>query len=392
MPLLAPRSIAFVGASARPNTPGHDMVRMIRARRLSRHGPRRQSRTTPRSKASRALPSLADLPAPPDLAVLSVKQRAARGDAMREAIAVGARPAVIFASGMLDDDRTPPLASGSPPWRAPRGMPICGANCMGFYNDLDGVWICGFPSPRAAAAAARSRSSRIPAACSARSRTTIRACASRSPISPGQELTATRRRLHRLRGRAAGGEGRSASSSRRRAIPTGFARRSKRPPQRGVPVVALKVGRTEAAAAAALTHTGAMAGSDLAYEALFDRYGVVRVETLDELAAHAAPLRDGPPCGAGRARLHPRFGRRARDDHRPRRTRRRRVRGDRRRRQGSDLPRSSTRASKPTIRSMPGEPATDFVGAVRSVLPRAARRRRRGARPVRAPTSATATI
>ena len=29
-PLLAPRSIAFVGASARPNTPGHDMLRMIR--------------------------------------------------------------------------------------------------------------------------------------------------------------------------------------------------------------------------------------------------------------------------------------------------------------------------------------------------------------------------
>ena len=28
------------------------------------------------------------------------------------------------------------------------GMPICGGNCMGFYNDLDGVWICGFPSPR----------------------------------------------------------------------------------------------------------------------------------------------------------------------------------------------------------------------------------------------------
>ena len=29
-PLLAPRSIAFVGASARPNTPGNDMMRMIR--------------------------------------------------------------------------------------------------------------------------------------------------------------------------------------------------------------------------------------------------------------------------------------------------------------------------------------------------------------------------
>ena len=46
-----------------------------------------------------------------------------------------------------------------------------------------------------------------------------------------------------------------------------------------MPVVALKVGRTEAAAAAALTHTGAVAGSDAAYAALFDRCGVLRVGT-----------------------------------------------------------------------------------------------------------------
>ena len=38
------------------------------------------------------------------------------------------------------------------------------------------------------------------------------------------------------------------------------------------------------AAAMARTHTGALAGDDAAYRALFDRYGVVRVDTLDELA------------------------------------------------------------------------------------------------------------
>jgi acyl-CoA synthetase (NDP forming) len=67
--------------------------------------------------------------------------------------------------------------------------------------------------------------------------------------------------------------------------PAGLARAFARAAQRGVPVVALKVGRTEAAAAAALTHTGAIAGSDAAWEALFDRYGVIRVDTIDELAA-----------------------------------------------------------------------------------------------------------
>jgi acyl-CoA synthetase (NDP forming) len=42
-----------------------------------------------------------------------------------------------------------------------------------------------------------------------------------------------------------------------------------------------------------------MAGSDLAYDALFDRHGVIRVETLDELALHAAAAGDRPPGGAG---------------------------------------------------------------------------------------------
>ncbi|MEI7931261.1 MAG: acetate--CoA ligase family protein, partial [Actinomycetes bacterium] len=68
---------------------------------------------------------------------------------------------------------------------------------------------------------------------------------------------------------------------------------------RGVPVVVLKLGRTAAAAAAALTHTGAMAGSDLAYEALFDHYGVVRVETLDELACSLLLFSTGRRARAG---------------------------------------------------------------------------------------------
>ena len=52
-----------------------------------------------------------------------------------------------------------------------------------------------------------------------------------------------------------------------------------------IPVVILKAGRSEQAAALALSHSGAIAGNDAAYRALFDRHGVSRVETLDELAA-----------------------------------------------------------------------------------------------------------
>src|SRR5205823_12794814 len=81
--------------------------------------------------------------------------------------------------------------------------------------------------------------------------------------------------------------------------PKGFAAALARAADRGVPVVALKVGRTEAAAAAALTHTGALAGSDLACGALFDRYGVIRVETLDELASTLLLLSSGRRIGPG---------------------------------------------------------------------------------------------
>jgi len=53
--------------------------------------------------------------------------------------------------------------------------------------------------------------------------------------------------------------------------------------ERDVPIVALKVGRTERGAQLALAHSGALAGQDAAYDALFAHYGVQRVKSLDEM-------------------------------------------------------------------------------------------------------------
>ncbi|MFM2421587.1 MAG: hypothetical protein RL291_117, partial [Pseudomonadota bacterium] len=53
------------------------------------------------------------------------------------------------------------------------------------------------------------------------------------------------------------------------------------------PVVAIKAGRSAAAARAAASHTGALAGSDLAYSAAFRRAGVLRVGELHDLFAAA---------------------------------------------------------------------------------------------------------
>jgi acetyltransferase len=63
------------------------------------------------------------------------------------------------------------------------------------------------------------------------------------------------------------------------------------------PVVAVKAGRFEQSARAAVSHTGALAGSDAVYDAAFRRAGILRVYTLEELFDAAETLAvTGPPA------------------------------------------------------------------------------------------------
>ena len=59
---------------------------------------------------------------------------------------------------------------------------------------------------------------------------------------------------------------------------------------RAKPVIVVKAGRQALGAKAALTHTGALAGSDAVYDAAFRRAGLLRVLDLDELFAAAETL------------------------------------------------------------------------------------------------------
>jgi acetyltransferase len=60
------------------------------------------------------------------------------------------------------------------------------------------------------------------------------------------------------------------------------------------PIIVIKVGRTEAAAKAAASHTGSLTGSDEVLHAAFRRVGVLRVETIAELFHMAGVLAKQP--------------------------------------------------------------------------------------------------
>ena len=69
--------------------------------------------------------------------------------------------------------------------------------------------------------------------------------------------------------------------------------------ERGKRVVVMKVGRSEAGAQAAASHTASLAGSDQVYEGLFRQYGVWRARSIDELfdVAYACSVNAPAPLG-----------------------------------------------------------------------------------------------
>ena len=78
--------------------------------------------------------------------------------------------------------------------------------------------------------------------------------------------------------------------------PTFFSEVAVRALEHGVPIVALKSGRTEAAARLTLGHTSSLAGEDSLYEAFFERLGIIRVDSLSRMLetlkvlSHVGPL------------------------------------------------------------------------------------------------------
>ena len=280
-PLLAPRSIAFIGASVRPDTPGNSMVRMPKlagfAGRLYPINPNYDS-----VEGLRCFPSLAALPETVDHVVLGVANARLEA-ALDDAIAHGARAATIFASGVLDHDTAPRLSQRIARKAKAAGLALCGGNCMGFYNLPLKLRVVGFPSDLDMPAGSISFIAQSGSVFGALSHNDRRLKFNLSISSGGEWVTSSADYLDWALAQ---------ETTRVAALflesvrdPARFVAALQKAAERNIPVVVLKVGRTPESAAMALSHTGAIAGSDAAYDALFARYGVIRVDSLDEMAA-----------------------------------------------------------------------------------------------------------
>lgn len=294
-PLVMPGSIALVGASARPESSGNALIQMCRIDGYKgRVYPVNPGYSEIEGLQCRA--RLSDLPEVPEHAVLSVPNTGLEA-AFEEAVALGVKGLTIFASGALENDCEPRLARRLERKARDAGVQICGINCMGFYNPGIGLRVASFPSPPDLRTGGVVWLAQSGSAFSALAHNERRLGFS-LVVSAGAETVTTVAdymdwALSRPEVRVIGLFLESVRD------PAGFMRALETAAERRIPIIAMKVGRTAASAAMARTHTGAMAGNDLAYSALFRRYGVIVVDDLDEMAVMLALLDTAKTVGPG---------------------------------------------------------------------------------------------
>ena len=86
--------------------------------------------------------------------------------------------------------------------------------------------------------------------------------------------------------------------------------------QRKKPIIALKTGRSEQGAKVAMSHTSSLAGADTLYDALFERYGIARMNSVTAFVETLKFLHHGGAIARQPARVDELLGRRGRTDGR----------------------------------------------------------------------------
>ena len=269
--MLEGRTVAVVGASERPDSFGWRMATEV----LRSPGVERAWMVNPHRDSVLGRPcltSLADVPDPVDLVLLGVPDPALvhqvalaadRGDA----------GAVVF--GAARDVGEELVAAAA-------GLELCGPGCMGFVNAVRGARAIGYLERDPVSVGPIALVTHSGSVFSAMLRTHRRLEYS-LVVSSGQELVTTTAdylsyALSLPETRVVG-----LVLETLRDAP-GLRAALAHAAERDIPVIALTVGGSLRGRALVDAHSGALAGSDAGWEALFAAYGVHRVEDLGELA------------------------------------------------------------------------------------------------------------
>lgn len=290
--LFAPISVAVTGASKREGRPGNSVLRALRAMgsELAIYP------ITPRYEEIEGLAccaSLADAPGT-DLVIVASGVERIESDFVA-AIEKGAKAAVIFGAPDVHQERSSWLERIGDIADAAR-VPVLGPDTLGFANFQDRVsatWALPTVAPVGGIAVI------------SQSGTTYWEANTNDPrlrfsftAHGGLEATLTMADLVRY------SLDRPATRVVGLYIETvrdidGFVESLELASERGVPVVALFAGRSEASRAQMMTHAGRLAGDGAALEGLFRRYGVIRAESPDDWWTTLALLGGERSLGAG---------------------------------------------------------------------------------------------
>ena len=280
--LLHPRSVAIIGASADPTKTAGRPVAYLR-----KHGYAGQILpVNPKAERIGDLPCYADihsLPVVPDVGIVLLGAERAHL-AVRDLAARGTAAAIVLASGYTETgedgarrQRQLIEAAGS--------MRILGPNTIGLVNLTDKIVLSAtgalemdhFP---VGGIGVVSQSGGILG--SLLSRASARGIGLSKLISTSNEVDLE---LADFIDHLAGDEATKVIALYVETVrnPQKFRAAALKAARAGKPVVAFKIGRSEAGAAAAVSHTGAMAGADRMYDALFRQTGVIRAQSFSDL-------------------------------------------------------------------------------------------------------------
>ena len=293
-PLFYPRAVAVVGASPK----GGYGLRVLNG--LAAHGnvgaiyP-----VNPNYTAVAGLPAFPDLgaiPEPVDAVAIAVPARAVPG-VVRQAIAAGVRGGIAFGSGFAEEGEGGRALQEEVRALCGDRFPLIGPNCLGVMSYPGAaLWAIPLAKPRRAGAVglvAQSGNMALTLMASGRGLPLAHAVSvGNQAVVDAVDVMDFYLAEPGVRVIAAVLEGLGDVAK--------FRRVAARAAEREVPIVALKLGRSEKAGRAAIAHTGSLTGADQLYDALFAQYGVIRVDDLDELMQTASLLAaDRRPAGLG---------------------------------------------------------------------------------------------